>query len=83
MSRWLDGELRGLIAALPKFPPGQAMYLFYRRGSLAMSSKPFADTGDELAGYQQVTTLRIPRQKSKEDLLEWLQHELKGIACFP
>jgi len=78
-SRWLHGEIhREVDAARVLSAQGTpVVYLHYRRGELRVS--PLA----EIVGFERATRMRMPLDKTDEDLREWMAWELRSVPCHP
>ncbi len=82
-SQWLHGEARRAMMMARSMAKGSGgttgvnVYLHFRRGELKPSLAP------DLEGYDRVTRIALPMDKTDAELLEWLLWELKSVPCHP
>lgn len=76
-SQWLMKEVHREVDRVLSAPPKVPLWVHWRRGSIVVSAWQKLDQGYERLGLQ------VPQEMTREELREWMMHELKRVPCHP
>ncbi len=76
---WIANESgKAVRVAMAAIADKAKLYVYYKRGHVVLATTPM-----ETFGYQKATVMSVPTDKSPEELVAWVFHQLRDKPCLP